>query len=221
MRVCAVSHQQVRHFDHQRRGIRMQVETSDQRLVGPDEIAHPAQQLALSILEMLGHHGAMQTKVDGIIGRRVPQPVEDLASDMFERMFGHDIGRRRGAPGQRVREVVQRFDPLHKPGYRQVLALDAREKVRPGRQRRAAAAHLERFKPRLCRRERIRFVLNATDHNKRHRPAPPLKSTDFPHCDTRWHAGKADETMHPMPSRRSIGRFHDYRRQSYRTRQII
>ena len=44
----------------------MQIEADDERQPAADHLAHPAQDLAFAIVEMLAHHGAMQVEIDRI-----------------------------------------------------------------------------------------------------------------------------------------------------------
>jgi hypothetical protein len=52
--------------DHAGGDIRMKVKACNDRQVISGEIANPGKQLALAILMGLGHHGAMEIKIDTI-----------------------------------------------------------------------------------------------------------------------------------------------------------
>ena len=75
--VGAVADERVRVLDHLRRRVGMKVERGDDRDVVADERAHPAQQLPLPVLVVLGHHRPVQAEVDRVEGTDRPQPVQD------------------------------------------------------------------------------------------------------------------------------------------------
>ena len=161
-------------FDHQRRRVRMQIETGDKRHLGTDQGPHPSQQLTLAVFQMLRDHGAVQAEIHGIIGWSRLQSFEDQSGDMFESVFGDHVRRRGSTPRQWIGNVIERLDPLDETGDRQVLSLDSREQVRPGGERRTAAPRLESIQTRFGRCESVCFVLNAGDRNKSHVRLPKI-----------------------------------------------
>src|SRR3546814_6614524 len=71
------------------------------RQAWPDDRAHPAQHLALAVVDVLGHHGPVQVEVEPVEILQPGEILEDLADDALVGILG-DLRRGRGiAPRQR------------------------------------------------------------------------------------------------------------------------
>ncbi len=66
VRIGAVGDQRVGVLQHLLRDVGMQVQAGHDRNVGADHGAHPRQQLAFTIVEVLRHHGSVQIQIDGV-----------------------------------------------------------------------------------------------------------------------------------------------------------
>ena len=64
--VGAVSDQCIRMLDHFGRHIGVQIEADDQRQILAYHLAHARQRFAFAVVEMFGHHRAVQIEIDGI-----------------------------------------------------------------------------------------------------------------------------------------------------------
>ena len=67
----------------------MQVEARHHRHVRADHLAHAAQDLALTVVVMLGHHRAVQVEIDAVDAAGRAQPRDQVADDPLERVLGH------------------------------------------------------------------------------------------------------------------------------------
>ena len=66
MRIGAIGDQRVGMLDHLGRDIGVQVEADDQWQVLADHPAHASQNFAFAVVEMFGHHRAMQVEIDRV-----------------------------------------------------------------------------------------------------------------------------------------------------------
>ena len=66
MRISTVRHQCVAVLYHRLRDVGVQIETGDDRNAIAHQASHARQELALAIVEMLGHHGAVEVEIDPV-----------------------------------------------------------------------------------------------------------------------------------------------------------
>ncbi len=66
MRVGAIGNQRIGMFDHFGRHIGVQVEADDQRQIRADHFAHAGENFAFAIVEVLGHHRAVQIEINRV-----------------------------------------------------------------------------------------------------------------------------------------------------------
>ena len=66
MRIGAIGDQRVGMLNHFGRHVGVQIEAGHQRHLLADHLAHAAQDFAFAVVEMFGHHRAMQIEIDGI-----------------------------------------------------------------------------------------------------------------------------------------------------------
>ena len=148
------------------RHVGVQVEARDDRHLRPDDAAHARENLAFAVVEMLGHHRAVQVEVDAVDGRppargaRVISPTMRSNASLVTCAEGDAAPH--ASPGVRWPARVQRVE---RAGGRNVGAVEARRDRVAERQRRPAAALLERVIVRLRRREGVGLVLESADGN--------------------------------------------------------
>ena len=94
VRVGAVGHQGVGALEHGARQVAVQIEARRDRHARPDQLAHPAQDLAFAVVVLFGHHRAVQVEVNAVHRQRGLQVLEQAAEDALEGVVG-DL--RRGA----------------------------------------------------------------------------------------------------------------------------
>ena len=138
----------------------MQVQAGDDGHVGSDPFTHAPQQLAFAVVQVLGHHRAVQIKVDPVQRHRGRQPLQDQRADALVGV-ARDRSRRtgRGPGGGQQRMRAHRLDEA---GHRYVGAGHRLEHGRPADQPRPAAALVREILPRRARRrERVRLMLKA------------------------------------------------------------
>ena len=87
-------------LDHFGRHIGMQIEADDQRQILADHLAHARQNFAFAVVEMFGHHRAVQVEIDRIERAGGCDAVDHHLDDALERILG-DMGRGAGAAGDR------------------------------------------------------------------------------------------------------------------------
>ena len=159
MRIGAEDDQRVGLVRHQRRDIGVQVEARHQRDVRADDGAHAAQKLAFAVLQMFGHHRAVEVQIDGVHGPRAPQVVHDHAGDALIGLL-LDLGGGAGIrPGQRREVAARGARRLQEARYRQVYAGGiGKNGLAPAEPRPAVGApeHLEAC---LCRRKCIGLMV--------------------------------------------------------------
>ena len=81
----------------------VQIERDADRNSRPDDVAQPPHELALGVLEVFGHHGAVQHHQQPIDWQRVPERREDDVAEMLEGVPGHGSARR-GVRHQRMHQ---------------------------------------------------------------------------------------------------------------------
>ena len=168
MRIGAIGDQRIGVFDHFGRHVGMKIETDDQRQVLADDPAHTRKNLAFAIVEMLGHHRAMQVEIDGVELARGGDAVGDDLRDALEGVFRHMRRRRRAAGHGRHQIPALRFGRFDEAGEADIDAAHDLQHVGAEGHRRPAAAMHERLVGRLGGSERIGFVQEAADGNAGH-----------------------------------------------------
>ena len=88
--------------DHFRRDIGVIVEADHDRRLVADHRPDAPQQLALAVLELLGHHRAMQVEIDAFDRQRLRQARDQLAGDHFISARSNGAPRCRARPQQRI-----------------------------------------------------------------------------------------------------------------------
>ena len=76
MGIGAVGDQRIGMLDHFRRDVGVQVEADHQRQIVADRLAHAGENFAFAVVEMFGHHRAVQVEIDRIelyLLRRCPR----------------------------------------------------------------------------------------------------------------------------------------------------
>ena len=168
VRVRAIRDEPVAARHHRARHVRVQIEARDHRHAVADHPPHPPEQLALAVVEMLGHHRTVQIEVDGVERAVRLEPADDLARDPLVRVASH-VGRRAGGrPGEPDAPVAERGELADRAGGRDVRAVDGRRDCVAERHPRPAAAPLERLVVGLARSEGVGFVLEAADCDASH-----------------------------------------------------
>ena len=168
MGIGAVGDQRVGMLDHFRRHIGVQVEADDQRQFLADHLAHAAQNFAFAVVEMLGHHRAVQVEIDRIERAGIGDAVDHHLDDALERIPG-DMGRGTGAAGDRRHQLPAiGFGGFDKAGEADIDLAHHLEDVGAVRHRRPAAAMDEIGIGRLRRREGIGLVQEAADGDTGH-----------------------------------------------------
>ena len=148
---------------HFRRHVGVQIEACDQGRFRSDHAAHPAQDLPFAVLQMLGHHGAVQVEIDAVQVAHLAQILDELRHDAFEGVFG-DVRRRLGrGPGQGPRVVAQAPRFIDEAGDRDVDPGHGVEQGLAARETGPAAGAREILVGRLAGREGIGLVLKAPD----------------------------------------------------------
>jgi len=105
MGVCAERDQCVGQRQHTRGHVGMQIEAGDDRRSWSDHLAQAREQLAFAVVEMGGHHGAVQVEIEGV------RPcgaggLDNLAGNSFECVLC-DVSRRAGGgPDHRQQDVA-------------------------------------------------------------------------------------------------------------------
>ena len=105
MRVGAVGDHGIRMLDHGLGDVGVQVEGGDDREVRC-QLADPAEQLALAVLQMLGDHGTVQVEKERIERAGTGEVVEQHADQAFVGVAGHRPGGAGIGPGQRHQLVA-------------------------------------------------------------------------------------------------------------------
>ena len=177
MGIGAITDQDIGAGGHGRRGVRMQVKADDQRHLRPDRPAYPGDQLALPILQVLRHHGAVEVEIDRVEGGL--QPGQHDRRHPLEGILG-DVGGRHGAgPGDGLQLVAVRARDLGETARRDVGLGQQIEDGAPQHQARKTL-RTKKIRPgRPHRREGIRFVQETRMRDDRHGAVPPpnLSST--------------------------------------------
>ena len=172
VRVGAIGNEAVAAPHHRPRDVRVEIEARDDRHARPDGAADAREQLALAVVEMLGHHRAVEVEVNAVERAFRLEPPHDLAGDPLVRVARHVRRRARGRPREPGAGMPHRGQLTERAGRRDVGP------VHRGRDRgaeahaRPAAALLECFIPGLARREGIGLVLEPADRDARH-PCDP------------------------------------------------
>ncbi len=120
VRIFLVGDQQVGALDHRRREVAVRIELGTDHDVGPDDGAHPLQQVALAVVVAVGDHRAVQAEQHHVDRQRRPQVGEQL---LAQRLVAR--ARRRAA---RLRAGHQALDQV--PA--QCLAAQPRRPQRAG-----------------------------------------------------------------------------------------
>ena len=149
MRIGAKRHQRIAQRHHLRRHIGMRVEARGDGRIGADHGAHPAQQFALGIREIITDHGAMQVEIDAIQRaslQRMREFGQHNAGDPLKRLPRHRPGRIGEAPHQGHDPSTRRL------GHRNGAARGHRERAQRVGHRRGVlqvgkAARLEKLPP--------------------------------------------------------------------------
>jgi hypothetical protein len=172
VRVGAVGDQCRRLPCHLLRHVRVEVEAGDHGYPGADHRADPPQQFTVGIVDVPGHHGAVQVEIDGVDGALRAQVLEQQRRDALVGIAGDAPGRLRRTPAERQQFMVQRTRFLHEAGGGQV---DAGHGLEHGRAARESRPRVRRLEIRVCRgnrRKRVRLVLEAADRDARHGITP-------------------------------------------------
>ena len=126
MRIGAVADHCAGVRDHRRGHVGVVVEARYDRHPVADQGADAAQQFALAIVVMLGHHRAVQVEIDAVdfsLRRRAPARSSSIAPAHVLIGVALDIGGgRRRAPAQRHDLVTERLQPFDRTGDRDVVA---------------------------------------------------------------------------------------------------
>jgi len=113
MRIGAVGDERVRMLDHFGCYVGMEIEADHQRQFLADHLADAGENFAFAVVEMFGHHRAVQVEVDGVERPKLLQVLVEQRPHLLIGVRG-DVGRgRRGCPGERhdfVAEFGQPFD---------------------------------------------------------------------------------------------------------------
>ena len=169
VRIGPIGDERIRESHHRIRDVGVIVEAGDDRHVGSDRRAHPPQQLALAILDVLGDHGAVKVEVNGVERFGCLEVVDQPSGDRLEGAPGDVAAWHRRAEQhghQLVPAVASRFG---KPGQRNVEAGNGVEHSRtPDEWRERPAALQEILKVGLDRGEGVGFVLESSDREPRH-----------------------------------------------------
>ncbi len=174
MRVGAVADHRARVAHHLRRHVGVVVEAGDDRDPIADESADAAQQFALAVLVMLGHHRAVQVEIDAVDRGLRGEVVEDGAGDpLIGRALDIGGGRRR-APAQRQQVVAFRAQRLDRAGDRDVVAVDGVDQLGAADKAGPRIGPREIVPGRALRRKGVGLVLKPADRDPRHpSPLPP------------------------------------------------
>ena len=168
VRIRTVAEEGVGVLDHLRCHVGVEVERSNDGCLATDQRTHPAQQLALAVLEVLGHHRPVQAEVHRVHGPRGSQAIENESRDVLVGVLG-DVGAGRcRAPGGGEQTVPRTLRLLDEPGDREVHAPDSVRESRSGRQLRPLSALLELPERRERGCERVGFVLKAAYRDAGH-----------------------------------------------------
>ena len=157
--------------DHQGRGmphhplgdVGMQIEADHDRQIRAEQATQALQELALAVLQMLGHHRAMEVEIKGIDASAAAQQVDHLAGDPLIGVAFHVRGRRCRTPEQRHQFMAGGGCPVDEAGDRQIDATKSGENLGTSRQPRPAVGLLEITVGRPHRGESIGFVLESAD----------------------------------------------------------
>jgi len=166
--IGAVGDQRVGMLDHVRRDIGMQVEADHQRQLLADHLTHALEDFAFAVVEMLGHHGAVQIEINGIERSGGPDAVDHHRDDALERILGH-MGRGTGSTedGRHQLPAVV-FCLLDKARQPDIDVAYGAQHIRSLHHRRPAAAMHEIGIERLRRREGVGLVQEAANGDTGH-----------------------------------------------------
>ena len=168
MRIGAIGDQRVGVFDHLGRHIGVQVEADHQRQVLADHLAHPRQNFAFAVVEMFGHHGAMQIEIDRIERPRRLDAVDHHLDDALKGVLGY-MRRRAGAAGNGRHQLpAVGLGRVDKAGQPDIDVAHHLEHIGALRHRRPAAAMHEVGIGRLRRREGVGLVQEAANGDTGH-----------------------------------------------------
>ena len=168
VRIGAVRNECIRVLDHVRRHIGVQVEADHQRQFLADHLAHARQDFAFAVVEMLGHHGAVQVEIDGVKRAGGCDAFDHFLDDALERVLG-DMGRGTGAAGDRRDHFPAiGFGRLDKSCKADIDPAHHLEDVGAIRHRRPAAAMHEIVVGRLRRCEGIGLVQETANRDAGH-----------------------------------------------------
>ncbi len=168
MRIGTIGDQRVGVFNHLRRHIGMQVETGHQRQVLADHLAHALEKFAFAVVEMLGHHRAVQIEIDRIQWPGGGDAIDHDLDDAFVGIPGHVRARGGGTGNGRNQLPAIDLGLLDKASQADIDVAHDPEHIGALRHRRPAAAMHEIIVSRLRRREGVGLVQEAangdTDH---------------------------------------------------------
>ena len=83
MRIRAVRDQAIRSLHHRPSDVGVQVQARDNRHARTDCTAHASEQLAFAVVQVLGHHCAVQIEVNTVDIAKLHESRHHLADDSF------------------------------------------------------------------------------------------------------------------------------------------
>jgi hypothetical protein len=105
VRIGPVRDQAVAMLDHRPRDVGMEIEARDDRHARTDQAAYACQQLALTVIEMLGDHCSVQIEIDAVDRPEAGEPRQHLADDVLVGIAG-DVRRGRSRAPDQARTPV-------------------------------------------------------------------------------------------------------------------
>ena len=163
MRIGAKRNQRRGIADNRRRDVGVKIEADDEGQVGADDAAHPAQQLAFAVLEMVAHHGAVQVEINPVERLGGGEVFKQEGSDALEGLFGDLGGGHGGTPGERYQLGARGLRALDEADNRQVDSRHRLEQPLAAGQAGPGVGLLELDEARADRGKGIGFVLEAAD----------------------------------------------------------
>ena len=173
MRIGAEDRHARRQRHHALGDVGVQVERVDHGDLPADDVAHPCENLALAVLEVIGHHGAVQVEKDRVEGTVASEILGQHAGDPLERVPG-DKGRGFGrGPQQRHELVTVVAGGLDESLEAQVQTRDGIEHRRAPGQAGPCVVQFEIREGRDIRGEGVGLVLEAADGDACHGDLSP------------------------------------------------
>ncbi|OIQ71875.1 hypothetical protein GALL_465060 [mine drainage metagenome] len=168
MGIGAVGNERICILNHLGRDVGMQVEADHQRQVVSNHLAHAPQDFTFAVVEMLGHHGAVQIQIHSIDPAGILDAVHHHPGDTLIGVFRHMGRGTGGAEDCRHQFPASGFRLIDKAGQPDIDVAHGLEHVGPLRHRRPATAMHEIGIGSLRRRKGVGLVQEAANGDTGH-----------------------------------------------------